>query len=267
MRSRIEYAFGAAILAFTVACGSDSGTGPNTPATSVSAQDALKSLQAGLASTGGSAMPVVSVLGTGSLGSFAPSQVGQIDATLDGKAVRMFALVNRTTYPTGTCLEQLVSLSGLGTPEPTCTTPPGGLTLVLWETSAASTPPDRMIVVLADLGSTSFSDWTSFASPGTSIPPLALYVERSGAIWMSNAGTLTSAIRATGQTCSLPLPSFVTSATCSFATFTEAGHLSFAPLAFTSTGATGAHSFDLVSGDIPGMIENITGLSKSATGP
>ena len=48
-------------------------------------------------------------------------------------------------------------------------------------------------------------------------------------MWISASGTLTSQVAATSQSCSIPLPAYAKSATCSIATFDEQGAISLEP--------------------------------------
>ncbi|MGI8547853.1 MAG: hypothetical protein ACR2M1_11035 [Gemmatimonadaceae bacterium] len=226
---------------------------------SVSAEDALKSLATGLSNT--ATIPSGAALGAASIGSLASSQVGQVAVVIDGKSVQTFALAVQTTFPGGTCLEQLFATMGSTVPQSTCTSPPTGLMLILWQTGSASVPPDRIVIVYADLGRATFSDFATLGSQTTALPSFAIYMDRGGAISISSGGSFTSSVKGVGQSCSLPLPPFATSATCSRATFTAAGHVSFVPAPFIGS-AAGSHSLEIPATDVPGVVENITGLVK-----
>lgn len=54
---------------------------------------------------------------------------------------------------------------------------------------------------------------------------------------------------------------FIATATCSFATFASTGHISFAPLPFAGSAASGSHSLDLAASTIPGIITNVTAIA------
>lgn len=247
------------LLILAVACGGDNSTEPGTSTPAVSAQDALASLASGLSgttmTTGGAA-----ALGTASIATITASQVGQATVIVDGKSVQTFALAAQATFPPGTCLEQVVSTLSTTPPRSACTAPPAGLVLILWQTNSATARPDRIVIVYADLGSVTFSGFAALASAGITYPPLAIYLERGGAISVSSAGSFASSIKGTGQACSLPVPSFATSATCTRATFSTAGHISFTSVPLNGAAATGSHSLELPPTEVPGFIENVTGL-------
>lgn len=245
------------------ACGGDNGTSPR-PVSPLTTGDALASLTNGMGGVSGSVLPAGSTLASGVLSTLPAAAVGQATVQLDGVPTTMFALGMRTTYPAGTCLEQLVGAPGisLGT---SCTAPPGGLVLVLWQTESASVAPDRIILIMADLGSVNFADLSSAtaSAPGASFPPIAVYLERSGALWFANAGSVSSAATPTARTCTTPRVGFIATATCSFAAFASTGHISFAPLPFTGSVTSGSHSLDISVSAIPGIVTNVTSIATT----
>jgi hypothetical protein len=203
-------------LAFIVACGSDS-IGP----ASVDATAALQSLALGLQTVGGTQDPTAPDLST-SLGAVAPL-LSQVGVTIDGASQNMFAFGLRETFPAGTC-EETLFVDPLFPPEPgVCTPPPLGLSLILWQSHSASEPPDRMILIVADAGTSNFD----FSSSSEVLPAFALYLQGQDNIWGSLSGTLTSQIAGGSQTCNIPLPPYVKSGACSIATFDEQGSIVF----------------------------------------
>lgn len=248
-------------LVALAACGGGKATSP--PAVSpLNPGDALASLVSGMSGVNGSVLPAGAMLGPKGLPMLPASAVGQVTVQLDGVPTTMFSLATRTTYPTGTCLEQLVSAPDLPLAK-TCTSPPGGLMLVLWQTQGASVAPDRIVLIMADLGSVKFIDLvntTAFA-PGANFPAVAIYLERSGALWLANAGSVSSAAMPTAGACTAPRVAFIATATCSFASFTSTGHISFAPLPFTGSTASGSHSLDIAASAIPGIVTNVTAIA------
>jgi hypothetical protein len=157
----------------------------------------------------------------------------------------MFALSLRETFPAGTCAENIFIDPAFPPPPGQCTSPQLGLGVLLWQSHSASAPPDRMIFVLADAGTTGFDFGSNLYDIGPNPPPLqgvAIYLENVGDlenfrdIWFSMSGTLTSQIAATGQSCGLPLPPYAKSGSCSIATFDEQGTITFAE--FSETGPT-----------------------------
>jgi len=123
-------------VAFLAGCGSDS-TGPG----SVDANTALQSLALGLQSVLSTGDPTAPDLST-SLGAVAPL-LSQVSVTINGASQNMFAFGVRETFPAGTC-EETLFVDPQFPPEPgVCTPPPLGLSLILWQSHAASEPPDR----------------------------------------------------------------------------------------------------------------------------
>jgi hypothetical protein len=214
-------AFSALILCATSilsACGSDS-TGPGD----VDSNAALQSLSLGLQGFSGAGSPTTPAI-NGSLGAIAPL-LGQVTVNIDGVPQGMFALGVRMTFPPGTCEENL--FVGTLPPEPgACTSPELGLLVLLWQAHSARRPPDRMIIIVADEGTTNF-DFESAALDV--IPGLALYVEGTTNLWSSISGTLATQVTGSSQTCTMQLPPYVKSATCNIATFNEQGSIVFEP--------------------------------------
>jgi hypothetical protein len=93
--------------------------------------------------------------------------------------------------------------------------------LLLWQSHSAGAPPDRLILIAADEGTANF-DFTS----ATSFPGVAFYLE-GNTFWVSSTGTMSSQVASAGTSCTVPLPAYAKSATCSVATFTEAGTITF----------------------------------------
>ncbi|HMJ18482.1 MAG TPA: hypothetical protein VK478_08825 [Gemmatimonadaceae bacterium] len=204
-------------VAFMAGCGSDS-TGPG----SVDATAALQSLALGLQTVGGTQDPTAPDLST-SLGAVAPL-LSQVSVTIDGASQNMFAFGLRETFPAGTCEETLFP-DPLFPPEPgVCTPPPLGLSLILWQSHAATEPPDRMILVVADAGTSNF-DFSS--STLDVLPAFAIYIQGQDNIWGSLSGSLTSQVGGGSQTCDIPLPPYAKNGACSIATFDEQGSIVF----------------------------------------
>ena len=210
-----------------------SGCGDSTGPSRLDPNAALQSLALGM----GSVMILTPygppMDGAASFDELAPF-LDQINVTLDGTSQTMFALGLRETFPAGTCIENLF-LDPTFPPLPGECTPPGlGLALVLWQSHSASAPPERMIVILADEGTTNFAYLGDFTSG--SIPAVAIYLEGEENLWLSLSGTLTSHIAATSQSCGLPLPPYAKSGSCNIATFDEQGAITFQD--FSETGPT-----------------------------
>ena len=193
------------------ACGSDS-TGP----TDLDSAAALQSLALGLGDAEvGSPATTESFATIGALAPF----LDKVTITVGGKAQNMYALGLRESFPAGTC-EETLFVDPNFPPEPGVCTPPQLLVgTILWQTDAANQPPDKMLFVVGDVGENTFD----FA--GETIPALGVYLEGQNKFWLSQSGTLTSAVTSLNQTCDVPLPPYAKSGSCSFATFTENGSI------------------------------------------
>jgi hypothetical protein len=166
----------------------------------------------------------------------------QVNVTIDGKTQSMFALGMRETFPEGTCLEDIFVFESFPPEEGMCTPPDTGLGVVLWQSHSAFAPPDRMILIIADIGTVNF-DFDSFVdfeqNEFTTTFPLAgvaMYLEGEDNFWMSLSGSLTSQVAATSQSCGVQLPPYAKAGACSISTFDEQGAITFERL--TETGPT-----------------------------
>jgi hypothetical protein len=222
--ARSKTVFLAFAFAGLAACGSDS-SGPG----SIEADDALRSLSLGLGGAGGGALPYAlapSALGTAARG------IDQIAVTIGGTTHNMYALGLSVTYPQGTCVEDLFIVPSIPRP-PGCSPPPLGLVLVLWQTTSGSRPPKRMVFISGNLGTTDFgflpseSEFSETDPLVVGPPTFAFYVNDQEEFWGSVSGSLTSSVTAGSETCSVPAPPFAASSTCHFATFDEAGQITF----------------------------------------
>jgi len=243
-----------------IACGGDS-TNPTAPP-GISNQAALQSLATGLAAVGASSTSPEEGLTLAMLppvSSVAGLSLSQVSISMDGTPVQVFALARRVIYPNGTCLEQLLGVSNFGNPG-SCTGLPGALSLILWQTSSGSQAPDRVAVLLVDAGTSSFANPSSFDDSfvgGGAFPPVGFYLERSGAVWLTSGGSITSTVTATGQACTMPLPVFAKSATCGLGSFLETGSVTFSPLDLGGVTATGTHSVVISSQTLNGIIQTV----------
>jgi hypothetical protein len=220
MRKTLPLLLGAA--AFLTACGSDS-TGPG----SLDNASALQSLALGLQAVGGLGSPTTPE-GLATFGGIAPL-LDQVTITIDGTAQGMYALGLRESFPDGTCEETLFVDPAFPPQEGVCTPPALGTVVILWETSSASRAPDKMLLIVADPGTSNFD----FASAGDKLPAVALYTNGTDKAWISESGTLTSVVAATNQNCNAPLPPYAKTGQCTFATFSEQGSILLSP--FTPT--------------------------------
>lgn len=229
---------------FLSACGSDS-TGP----TSLNSTAALQSLALGLNQINGLESPTGVEAGS-VLTAIAPL-LDQVSVTIDGSAQSMYAFGLRESFPAGTCEETLFP-DPLFPPEPgACTPPPMGVVILLWQSHSASQPPDKLVLLAADVGTSTF-DFTS-----ESFPAFAFYVEGQDKIFGSESGTLTSQVVATNQGCNIPLPPYAKTGNCSFATFTEQASIVLSE--FTSDGSSGrTMTIGIPSMTMDGLWLNIT---------
>ena len=221
-RSQIVRAFLAVSgVAFISACGDSSGPG------SVDAEGALQSLAIGIGQTDGVGSPTTPDI-TASFAGFA-SHLGTADVTIGGASRKMFAMGFRETFPEGTCMETLFLDPAFPPPPGECTSPTLGLVLVLWQSHSAHEPPDRILVLVADEGTSDFT--FDIDQPDLDpIPALAFYIEGQNNAWASVSGSLTSQISSLNQPCNTPLPPYAKAGSCSFASFDEQGAMVLEPL-------------------------------------
>jgi hypothetical protein len=213
-------------LFLSLAACSDS-TGPNN----LDSSAALRSLSLGVAGLADGASPAAGSLAA-AFGAIAPV-LEKVNVTIDGTSREMFALGLRESFPPGTCEESLFGLSF--PPDPSiCTPPSAGVLILLWQSHSDKAPPDRIIVIAADEGTSNFD---FYSSDDLVIPALALYLEGQNAdnIMFSDTGTLTSHVTATGPTCNIPLPPYAAAATCNISSFDEEGTISFSGFSDTPT--------------------------------
>lgn len=231
LRSRFRAAAACVGLLVSISGCSDS-TGPGN----LDPNAALQSLALVMGSVGQVASPYGPSMDA-SFAEIAPL-LDQIDITIDGRSQTMFALGLRETFPAGTCLENVfIDPDPLYPPLPgQCTPPPLGLVVLLWQSHSASAPPDRLMVIVGDVGTTDFELPSDFTSETSDMPAVAMYLEGEDNFWFSVSGTLTSQVAATSQSCGLPLPPYAKSGSCSVATFDEQGTITFE--GFSETGPT-----------------------------
>jgi hypothetical protein len=250
-------------LAFLIslsACGDSSGP------SKLDSSAALQSLALGMGALVSVETPGVAPT-VMDFGELAPL-LDQINVTIDGSSQPMFALGLRETFPAGTCIENVFIDPDFPPLPGECTSPELGLAVLLWESHSASAPPDRLIFLIADVGTTNF-DFTSILNPGSvsaSIPGVAIYMENLGDMWVSLSGTLTSQIAATAQSCGLPLPPYAKSGACSVATFDEQGSITFEE--FSETGPGTRHRVVTIPRQtIHGLWQSITETQPITLGP
>ena len=104
----------------------------------------------------------------------------------------------------------------------------------MWQSHSASAPPDRMIVIVGDAGTSDFSFLYSLTSRSVDIPAVAMYMQGQNSFWMSLSGSLTSQVAATTQLCGIPLPPYAKAGTCSISTFDEQGSITFEEVSETA---------------------------------
>lgn len=220
-------------LAFIGVAACADSTGPG----SVDADAALRSLSLGLGSEAGNG--VLFALPTSALGT--ARVLDQIDVGINGRTERMYALGLRVTYPGGTCLESLVIFPPSQEFPIGCTPPPHGLVLVLWQTRSGSRPPESLVIISADVGTSNFGfAFGAFPYEETEFSPFgafAVYINGREELWSSSGGTLTSQVTATSETCNVPAPPFAKASTCHIANFAESGQITFERFDFTLFGS------------------------------
>jgi hypothetical protein len=197
----------------TIACGSDS-TGPSN----VDASAAVQSLLLGLAQLGSDGT-TVSLVEPGPFNAIAPF-LNQVTVNVDGTSQTMFSLALHETFPAGTC-EETIFGDVIPADPGACTPPELGLAVMLWQSHSASEVPDRLAILVGDAGTSNFD----FNIDGPTLPAVAVYAEGRDNLWLSESGTLTSTVAATGQTCNVTLPPYAKSGVCHIASFDEQGSI------------------------------------------
>jgi len=239
LRSPARVATASVALLLSMSACSDS-SGPSK----LDSSAALQSLALGMDALVTVETPGVGPMVVTSFDEIAPF-LDQINVGIDGSSQTMFALSMRETFPAGTCVENIFVDPAF--PPGQCTAPELGLGVLLWQSHSASEPPDRMLFLLADAGTTNFDFGSNFYDIGSNpspFPGVGIYMENIGDmvnvgdIWFSMSGTLTSQIAATTQSCGLPLPPYAKSGSCSIATFDEQGTITFAEFSETGPGTT-----------------------------
>jgi hypothetical protein len=249
MRNHLVTAAASACLLFASSACSDS-TGPT-----VSRGDALQSLALGIATFGGTGSPEASDV-SAALSTIEPL-LDQVNVSINGSSRTMYGFALRQTFPEGTCIENIFVDPNFPPPPGECTPANFGATLFLWESHAANQPPDRMVLVTADEGTTDFSFDTT--DPLSALSGIAVYVEAPDKFYFSNAGSLDTRITSTGQGCSVPLPPYAKSATCNIATFDEAGSIVFELVTESDIGSGAAdRTITIPRQTLHGLWEQIT---------
>jgi len=206
----ISVALGAAGM---IACGSDS-TGPSN----LDATAAVKSLLLGLAQLGSDGSTAV-LVEPAPFNAIAPF-LDQATVNIDGSAQKMFSLALHETFPAGTCEETIFGDVIPADPD-ACTLPGLGLAVILWQSHSESEVPDRLAILVGDAGTSNFDPDTD----APTLPAVGVYAEGRDKVWVSQSGTLTSTVAATGQTCSVTLPPYAKSGVCHIAAFDEQGSI------------------------------------------
>ena len=225
VRSKLSAVLTFAALGMT-GCGSDS-TGP----TDLDAASALRSLSLGLVQFGGDGTTATLEVDN-SFGGIAPF-LDQVTVNIDGAPQPMYALGLHESFPPGTCEETIFGNIIPADPN-VCTPPELGLAVLLWQTRSPSQPPDRMVFLVGDVGTSNFN--FNFDSP--SLPAVGLYFVGQDKMWVSQSGTLTSSVAATSQACDVPLPLYAKSGACHIAAFDEEGSIVFEPFDADGTSST-----------------------------
>jgi hypothetical protein len=228
---RSRFGVGAACVGLLI---SISGCGDSTGPSKLDPNAALQSLALGMGSVGILTAPYGPPMDqAASFDDIAPF-LDQINVTIDGTSQTMFALGMRESFPEGTCIENVFINPNFPPLPGECTSPELGVGLILWQSHSASAPPDRLIFIVAEEGTSNFNFIGDFTSG--SIPAVAIYLEGEENLWFSLSGTLTSQIATTSQSCGLPLPPYAKSGSCNIATFDEQGAITFQD--FSETGPT-----------------------------
>ncbi|HST07756.1 MAG TPA: hypothetical protein VLJ83_06260 [Gemmatimonadaceae bacterium] len=247
-KSKITAVLTLAASAFISACGDSSGPG------SVDANAALQSLaialQQGGAMQGSPTTPDIST----AFSAIAPL-LTRTSVVVDGVQQPMFAIGIRESFPPGTCEENLY-IDPAFPPDPgVCTSPSLNTALIFWQSHSASAAPDRMLFVITDPGTTKFD----FNDPsGADVSALAFYLQGQDKIWISQSGSITTNVASLNQSCSITLPPYVKTATCSFASFDEQAQMVFEPFDLSDPPSTAQTTISIPRQTVPGLWLAIT---------
>jgi hypothetical protein len=220
MRVRKVHALIAAATIAVSACSDSTGPG------SLDSHAALQSLALGLGQLGPTESPTA-MDADAAFSSIAPL-LNQVTVAIDGTPQSMYAFALRESFPAGTCLEDLFPDPFLPPDQGTCTPPPPEVAAILWQTHSASAPPDKLLLLVGNVGTTSYE----FSLDSPDFPAMATYIEGPEGFWESTSGTLTTQVASTNQGCNITLPPYVKSGSCSFATFTAQGSIVFEEFSF-----------------------------------
>lgn len=257
----------AVALVVATACGGSDSVAPPPPA--VDATAALQSLALATHQLAGSA-----AADPATAAAFLPMAtssvdlVHQIDATVDGAPVRLFAIARSVTYPAGSCLEQLLPDSLVPPLGGVCTPPvPGSVLLLLWQTSSATQIPDRLVLAMLDPGSHTLAP-DSLAAWNVARQAIALYMEpRDTTLWWPDHGTISTSLVPGTTPCAAPLPPFAKTATCTGATFTTGATITFVPLSFALPGGPSAtRTLIIPTQTLPGIAQTVTQVAPLQPG-
>jgi hypothetical protein len=195
-----------------IACGDS--TGP----TDLDPTSALHSLVLGMQHVGYGDGITRTVLIDQSLDGMAPF-LSTVTVTIGGSLQPMYAMAVHESLPPGTCTETLFGRSPDSPPD-ACTPPLFNLAIVLWQSRSAGALPDRMILLNADVG-------TSTYPPTGNTPALYGVGVIGNQILGLTSATLTSSVTATPTPCGIPLPTYAKSGNCSIAAFDVEGSITY----------------------------------------
>jgi len=214
----------AGLVIFMSGCGDSTGPGK------LDSLSALRSLELGMGVVAGD-LPI----GTPEDGFF--SAIGpllnQVDVTIDGKSQTMFALGLRESFPPGTCMESIFIFPSIPPDNAICTPMGPEIAVILWQSHSAFAPPDRLMLITGDAGTSNFGFVSTLPAGTDEIPVFAFYIEGQDNLWIAQSGTLTSRVAATSESCAVPLPPYAKAGSCSLASFDEEGAITFESLSDT----------------------------------
>lgn len=197
---------------FITACSDSSGPGDVGPT------EALQSLARGFVDGEVSSPTTRTVFDN--LARLAPF-LDRVTINVGGDNQDMFALGLRLTFPEGTCFETIFAGPDFSPQPGVCTPPVFLVTTVMWQSHAANAPPDKLLLMVSDVGTTEFEVVSDIAG----FPAEAIYVAGQNNAWISQSGTLSTQVTSLNQTCGSTLPDYAVSGSCSFASFSENGSI------------------------------------------
>lgn len=220
-----------AIALLTFAAVSLAGCNASTSSSSLDSNSALQSLALGLTQLplGYEDSPSPAEI-KASFAAIAPL-LDRVSVTVDGVSQEMYAFSTRATFPAGTCAEAVFTGPQAPRLPGACTPLNPGIQTFLWQTRSAAKAPEKLIMIISDIGTNGFDHSTvtmtfpSDGKPNVQQPFFQMFAvyAAAGKLFGAKSGSITSSMTPSGSNCEVPLDPFAKSETCHFAKFTVSG--------------------------------------------